>query len=411
MLDHGCSRKGLLHSAITCHQLEATKLLLEYKVDPNELYNGQTPLLVCLKNQVLEFARLVLESGADPYVAVDGQVVLYYAVEAGELEFVQLLCERCHQVSALEPCRAPLARAIEGRQYAITRYLLSQGANPNVSVDVAGETVAVLDLAVARQDRGAIALLLDCGADASRADRKLMTKDIAEFFDGYPEAPDVADPEIDAISSDLDNLEKTASECCAKVLKPVDDFEELRLSVCINALRQCMRDIVTLTQRVKGISTNINAKRADLLKIQFTARSWAGSLRLSEFKNRRPRDAASTGNERFELLALNKRLQSLYVNILRLHRTFRDVRLHEIAFMDSCFTVLKEHIAKLDEISTSQLKFLRMGFRSEVFGELLEENVPKRAMIAQTITELTTESANLSLIFQTVERELQALAR
>ena len=40
--------KGLLHTAIACHQLEATKLLLEYKADPNELYHGQTPLLVCL---------------------------------------------------------------------------------------------------------------------------------------------------------------------------------------------------------------------------------------------------------------------------------------------------------------------------------------------------------------------------
>ena len=392
LLDHGCVREGLLHCAIACNQLKAAQLLLQSGVDANELRHNKTPLLVCLKNHALEFAKLLLENGADPYLPVDGQVALYHAVAAGDLDFVKFLCVQCHQIGAFEPCRPPLARAIEGRDFAIISYLLSQGADPNVTTEVAGETVTLLDLAIARRDQNTLSLLLKCGADAARANRKLMTKEIAECVNGYEDIDDPFDPDIEALGTEVEGVDKETSLCVTELLVPITGVDDMGLSHRINAVRKALRIVVGVTQKTKSISDDINDKRLALLQPVF-----AGS--------------SPEEKSRVDLLTLNKKLQQLRKVILNLRKSFHDLWTNAWTFMENAIALLNKRMGVIDEIAHSQNVFLRMGFGSDIFGEMVEENIPKKNVIIETLSQLANERENLLKIFIFVYGIMESLAR
>ena len=72
LLEKGCNKAYLIHSAIAFNRKKCLEILLEYHADPNEAdKEGSTPLLLCLKYNLLDFAKFLIQKGADPSIPVN----------------------------------------------------------------------------------------------------------------------------------------------------------------------------------------------------------------------------------------------------------------------------------------------------------------------------------------------------
>lgn len=72
LLEHGCSKRVLIHSAIMHNQKECLIELLSSGADPNEIAaNNATPLSTALKTNNLDLAQILLDNGADPNLIVN----------------------------------------------------------------------------------------------------------------------------------------------------------------------------------------------------------------------------------------------------------------------------------------------------------------------------------------------------
>ena len=492
LLDHGCSRRALIHSAIACDQFNALKTLLDAGADPNEVCDGLSPLLLCLKvregsaeKMNDEIEQLLIKKGADPFMAIDGKTVLYHAAESGNLKFVQFLSKVCHHVGVLPPALSPLAAAIEQRHFAVSSYLLRAGANPNAEVQVAGQTLSLLDLATMRRDGRTLTLLVNYGADLSKRrsiseDGQSKDDEMERWLNKFAESQPVKESlerrnqkkSLKALRKSVGGLEDAVKQFREK-LKVGSTLE---ISEKVSELRECLRIAIDATSQAKDISNEVNARRKnalDILSRHFVRRDLIAiepefqrdveelTQALGEFMHRveeeqgtgkklgdttfskalvdsldfskarlpccqdyvcetmRKNSAEVTGKERTEatrkertdLVSLNKSLQTLIGHVVRLRDCFVELRECGEGFIESSLKSLIDFRQTMDGIQKNHQRLLQMGFKADIYDELVQHNRSKESVIDATIKELETEQQNVKLICDNLYKELHGMAR
>lgn len=144
------------------------RTLLKAGVDPEESNrNGETALIVAVKNRRSKHLRLLLSAGADSNArAPDGWTGLMYAVRTNQPEIVGELIGAGASVDAMSASGwTPLMMAAqEGRQDAL-ELLLAAGADPNLGSQAG---LNPLIRAVQSSRASSVEALLEAGADPSR---------------------------------------------------------------------------------------------------------------------------------------------------------------------------------------------------------------------------------------------------
>ncbi|KAK2724436.1 hypothetical protein QYM36_001072 [Artemia franciscana] len=168
-----CCGLTLLHYAVMNNNLNMCQLILENNANPNLTEFGYcwTPLHYAAKRGNLEICQLLVSKGAAiNAVGYDGQTALYFAVSKGEisltkyllelnanpnlklrrsrwtplhyaamkgdLEISRLLVSNGATIDAFtSDGRTPLCWSVIERKVSMTKYLLEQGANPNLKFD------------------------------------------------------------------------------------------------------------------------------------------------------------------------------------------------------------------------------------------------------------------------------------
>lgn len=198
------NRTPLIHAALN-GETQMASLLLEAGADPNHRdKNKDTPLLIAVKKGWVEIASQLLNQGADSTVKDHTKntplAFIYFLrnrdllrlfqarglveIPGGGADFTDLMPERVHtpwtaasdgDIDTLKKLgkdqidiknnrnATPLMEAIWSRRIEAARYLLSQGADPNVS-DKHGNTPA--SLAKVNQDQAMLRMLIKAGANS-----------------------------------------------------------------------------------------------------------------------------------------------------------------------------------------------------------------------------------------------------
>ena len=166
------SLRGRLHSAISTNSQLALIVLINLGADLEEVdSNGDTPLLVSIKNDIISIPilQLLLNSGANANSTDSaGRTPLSYAAAAGLRYISELLLEKGANVNSPDSTgRTPLSYAAEAGQY-FCEFLLEKGANADSS-DSTGRTPLSYAVTSSRP-RDISDLLLGKGANVNSAD-------------------------------------------------------------------------------------------------------------------------------------------------------------------------------------------------------------------------------------------------
>ena len=156
---------------------EIIKLLLEYKADPNIPNDkGETALMLSRNPETI---KLLLDHKADPNIKDNGKrTPLMVAALIKNFEIVKLLVEAGADVNAVSNNKkSAIVIALshehmnnnQPNHYKIIKYLIEHGANVNNE-----NGLNPLDTAEADRDIGAIAILLDTGADIKESSGELV---------------------------------------------------------------------------------------------------------------------------------------------------------------------------------------------------------------------------------------------
>ena len=449
------------------------KLLLRFGADPNEICNGLSPLLLSAKvhgvsdQMAFDFEKLLIDSGADPFLVVEGETVLSYAAASGNLQLVKFLWENCHQIGVLPPQLSPLAVAIQKRHFPVTSFLLMTGANPNGEVHVGEKTVSILDLALMRRDGRTITMLIDCGADLNMASTRLLETVIENWHRQFPAAKPSKGLEklqsMDELVAAIADFEEAARSLPGKLRSG----KALEISNKVTELRKCLQLAMDATEKAESLSNEIDSRRQGLLDIQskhFATEDKAemeslfekDMVELKQFldgfsaKMAKAADAnqpggsdflqlheelssfadntdmtlqdfvfekfdqfhvKSTGKERTDLVFLNKALGTLMAHIAKLFALFTEVRREGEGFLTRTLNTLQEYQDTIRNIAKNEQTLVRMGFKSDIYAELTQENGTKEEVIQATLKALETEKENVATICTTLHRTLNAMAR
>ncbi|KAF5281783.1 hypothetical protein FQR65_LT14530 [Abscondita terminalis] len=134
----------LLHLAAAHGDFAIMSALLERGLNinvPNK--NGETPLLVALREHRWVIAELLLSRGADVNTIGNeyGRTCLHYVADSAEDKLMTLLIERGCDVNAQQyNGYTALMDAIRSGMYAMVKILLDNGADPNIADDYYGMT-------------------------------------------------------------------------------------------------------------------------------------------------------------------------------------------------------------------------------------------------------------------------------
>ena len=446
------------------------KLLLRFGADPNEICNGLSPLLLSAKvhgvgdQMAFDFEKLLIDSGADPFLVVEGETVLSYAAASGNLQLVKFLWENCHQLGVLPPQRSPLAVAIQKRHFPVTSFLLMTGANPNGEVLVGEKTVSILDLALMRRDGRTITMLIDCGADLNMASTRLLETVIENWHRQFPAAKPSKGLEKLQSMDDLVGAITDFEEAARSLPGKLKSGKALEISSKISDLRKCLQLAMDATEKAESLSNEIDSRRQGLLDIQSKhfaiedkaemeslfekdmaelkqfLEGFSGKMakaaeaggndflqlheELSSFADNTDRTlqdfvfekfdqihVKSTGKERTDLVFLNKALGTLMTHIAKLFTLFTEVRREGEAFLARTLNTLQEYQDTIRNIAKNEQTLVRMGFKSDIYAELTQENGTKEEVIQATLQALETEKENVATICTTLHRTLNAMAR
>ncbi|MEO0787032.1 MAG: ankyrin repeat domain-containing protein [Bacteroidota bacterium] len=156
----------------------SAQLLLAAGADPNLKGRNtyRSAISMAASEGFPEIMELLLGAGAD----IDYGFPLHEAAEEGQLEIVRLLVEKGVNVNELDDRRrTPLARAASEDNPSVVRYLIGQGAEPELG------TYLPLHLAAEDGKVAAIRALLEAGANVNARDGHRRTALICAASDGH----------------------------------------------------------------------------------------------------------------------------------------------------------------------------------------------------------------------------------
>ncbi|MEM8583606.1 MAG: ankyrin repeat domain-containing protein, partial [Bacteroidota bacterium] len=156
----------------------SAQLLLAAGADPNLKGRNtyRSAISMAASEGFPEIMELLLGAGAD----IDYGFPLHEAAEEGQLDIVRLLVEKGVNVNELDDRRlTPLARAASEDNPSVVRYLIGQGAEPELG------THLPLHLAAVDGKVAAIRALLEAGADVNARDGHRRTALIYAASDGH----------------------------------------------------------------------------------------------------------------------------------------------------------------------------------------------------------------------------------
>lgn len=128
-----------LYRTVMCGHLEATKLLLQYKADPNTMDSNKcTVLHQAIDSGQYKLVKLLLLNKANPNIMpkgkfyAEGESCLYLACAREEDKIVKLLLEyqADPNISSLFTGKTPLHYAVEAANKKLVKMLLDYNANP-----------------------------------------------------------------------------------------------------------------------------------------------------------------------------------------------------------------------------------------------------------------------------------------
>ena len=182
LLSHGAdphfrSYDSCLHIAAQYGRVEASRILLQRKVDQNSLtshYYDRTPLHAASKEGHLDVVRLLLKHGVDVNVQDNNRsTTLHLALDNGHVGIAKLLLERGVNVNAQNNRRSTaLHLASKNGGISVTQLLFEHNANAN-ALDGDGRTP--LHLASQQGYISFVRLLLEHGVNVNARDNKRFT--------------------------------------------------------------------------------------------------------------------------------------------------------------------------------------------------------------------------------------------
>ena len=121
---------------------ELAALLLGAGAKPNLVdAEGFSPLHTAIEHGNVQVAKALLAAKADPNLACPkGQVPMHVAAERGDLECMRLLLNNGAVINPLAPGGTPLTWAVEHGQTEAVKFLLEQGAKPDMAPPQTGLT-------------------------------------------------------------------------------------------------------------------------------------------------------------------------------------------------------------------------------------------------------------------------------
>ncbi len=160
-----------LHLATWGGHTEIVRILLKHGADVNARDgSGDTPLMLAVRWGLPELMDLLLAHGADASIRDDqGRTLLHRAAEYGHVAVMRVLVSRGFDVDVQSRIGTPLHSAAFGRRLEATRFLLDNGAHPNLLgyLDWAPLHVAASGGPAHPSDPEIVKLLIERGADVS----------------------------------------------------------------------------------------------------------------------------------------------------------------------------------------------------------------------------------------------------
>ena len=160
--------------AVKNEALKLVELFLANGADVNTKdYNGKSPLHWALTMESKEIVKLLLDHKADVNSRYDEQTPLQLASYNGSLGFFKVLIENCAEVNAQHYYgMTPLLWAIHGGNLDILKLLIDNGAEVNAQDD---NGITPLCFAKIRRNEEIIKCLLENGADANDENHRDVT--------------------------------------------------------------------------------------------------------------------------------------------------------------------------------------------------------------------------------------------
>jgi ankyrin repeat protein len=211
----------------------AFKILIEKGADINAKDNrGRTPLHTACQFNRLAYIHDLIAAGVNINAySNEGRAPLHIAVARGNLEAVKILIAHSAQLHVKDNFNnTPLFTAILYDHFKIAQYLLEQGANPNVCVELEGKYINPLLLAIQQLDLEFVQLLAKHGASTEQAIFKDQSITFAEYINlQFAQSPGLYNA-IRQILPQLAALKKT-TVVSNNALNLTDD------KICINPRR------------------------------------------------------------------------------------------------------------------------------------------------------------------------------
>ena len=130
--------QSLLELCIVFKRKTMIKWLLNLGADPNIKASGSRPLQWAAYINNVEMIELLINAGASTkWELNDEDTSIHMAVLSNSKESLTILCEKAggkDVINEVKEGNTPLMISVENQNYEIMKYLLQQGANPNIGI-------------------------------------------------------------------------------------------------------------------------------------------------------------------------------------------------------------------------------------------------------------------------------------